>query len=208
MLRPHPPEDLISSQVEVELFIPSPQLQEWAMDTFIASGAPLENEVHRHLQGATIGFLWSGMGNSRHGNVVVGQAELMPPPVMGRWAKARAVQQLVEWFGDVPDFLITLDARYADQCSDATFCSLVEHELGHCGQSKDKYGMPAFTKDGRPKLAIRGHDLEEFVFIARRYGVGSAAGAARAFVEAANQRPLIAEADIAHACGTCLLKAA
>ena len=173
------------------------------MDTFIASGAPLENEVHRHLQSATIGFLWSGMGNSRHGNVVVGQAELMPPPVMGRWAKARALQQLVEWFGDVPDFLITLDARYADQCSDATFCSLVEHELGHCGQAKDKYGMPAFTKDGRPKLAIRGHDLEEFVSIDRRYGVGAAAGATRALVEAAKETPLIGRASISQACGTC-----
>jgi hypothetical protein len=29
---------------------------------------------------------------------------------------------------------------------DATFCALVEHELSHCGQERDEFGMPRFKK--------------------------------------------------------------
>lgn len=36
-------------------FIPAIELTEWAMATFIADGAPLENLDHRHLKSARIG---------------------------------------------------------------------------------------------------------------------------------------------------------
>lgn len=109
----------------------------------------------------------------------------------------------------VPDFLITIDAHYAAQCDDAEFCSLIEHEMLHAGQERDMFGAPKFTKAGRPKFAMRGHDVEEFVSIVRRYGVGASAGSTRALVEAANQKPLIGGVQISQACGTCrLLRAA
>lgn len=200
MQRPHPPADIF--EIGAPSFVPSSDLEEWARQSFIDPDAVMVNEEHGHLNQARIGFLWTTTPNSRAGNRIVGQCELMPPMAMGKWQKARAEQQIEAWFGFVPDFLITLDASYAVQCDDAEFCSLVEHELLHAGQEMGPFG-PKFRKSGQPAFAIRGHDVEEFVSIVRRYGVGAAAGATRALVEAANQSPLIARASISQACGTC-----
>lgn len=202
--RPRPPASLLGGDgaTTATPFMPSEDLRAWAFATFIDEAAPLLNEDHVHLRDAQIGFLWCSLPNARGGNAVVGQAEL-PSIQGGWWARARFVQQLEAWFGLVPDFLITLQADFADQADDATFCSLVEHELYHCGQERDGFGAPKFTRDGRPKLAIRGHDVEEFVGVVARYGVGAAAGQTRALVEAANAGPTIAAADIATCCGTC-----
>jgi hypothetical protein len=200
MLRPMPPLDMLEG--DGPTFLPSPELEAWARATFIDPDADLVNEEHQHLNSARLGFCWTIVANSRAGQRIVGQCEIMPPMAMGKWAKARAEQQIGEWFGAVPHFLITVDAMYAAQCDDAEFCSLVEHELLHAGQEMGPFG-PKFRKDGSPAFAIRGHDVEEFVSIVRRYGVGAAAGATRALVEAANQRPEIATARISQACGTC-----
>jgi hypothetical protein len=190
-------------------FAPAPELASWATDTFIDEDASLLNEEHAHLRHASLGFMWTTVGNARAGHRIVGQCEIMPPAVMGKWARARAIQQIEEWFGALPDFLITLDAHYAAQCDDAEFCSLVEHEMLHAGQELDMFGAPKFRKSGKPAFAIRGHDVEEFVSIVRRYGAGAAAGATRALVEAARQRPEIGGVQISQACGTCrLLRAA
>lgn len=190
-------------------FRPSPELEAWARATFIDPDADLMNEEHQHLNSARLGFCWTTVANSRAGQRIVGQCEIMPPMAMGKWAKARAEQQIGEWFGFIPHFLITIDAHYAAQCDDADFMSLIEHECLHAGQERDPFGGPKFRKDGSPAFALRGHDCEEFVSIVRRYGVGAAAGATRALVEAASQRPLIATAQISQACGTCkLLRAA
>jgi hypothetical protein len=121
---------------------------------------------------------------------------------MGKWQKARAEQQIVEWFDHVPDFVLTFDAGYAESCNDAHFCALIEHELYHCGQERDEFGMPRFKKStGLPAFCIRGHDIEEFVGVVRRYGPD--ASGVRAMIEAAAEGPTIAAADIGFACGTC-----
>lgn len=202
MDRPQPPEGLFASVTGT--FMPSPDLREWAYDTFIAEDAPLLNEEHAHLRYAKLGYLWTSVPNGRHGRAVVGQCEPGTPRAMGKWAKARAELQIEEWFGEVPDFIITLDASYASRCGDAEFCSLVEHELLHAGQERDIFGAPKFRQDGRPAFTMRGHDVEEFVSIVRRYGVGAAAGDTLALVEAAQRAPEIATASISQACGTCL----
>ncbi|MDV6320963.1 putative metallopeptidase, partial [Chromohalobacter sp. HP20-39] len=106
-------------------------------------------------------------------------------------------QQLAEWFGRVPAWLITLDAEYCANCSDAEFCALVEHELYHIGQETDAFGAPAFTKDGLPKLFLRGHDVEEFVGVVRRYGIGDSNGMLAKLVSAANCTPEVARIDVA-----------
>lgn len=201
--RPSPPSAILEPTGSAS-FVPAPELAEWARSTFIAEDAPLANEDHRHLDAAEVGFLWTNVRNSRQMRTVVGQAELgQPRGSMGKWPKARAEQQIEAWFGTVPDFLITIDAHYASQCNDASFCALVEHELYHCGQERDEFGGPKFTQDGRPKFAMRGHDVEEFVGIVRRYGVGAAAGDTFALVEAAKAGPQIARATIHGACATC-----
>ena len=202
MSRPRPPADLLDLIPERN-FAPSHDLADWARTTFIDDDAALMNEEHRHLQFARLGFLWTAVGNSRHGRTIVGQCEPGAPRGLGRWSKARMEQQLEDWFGSVPDFLITLDAAYAAQCGDAEFCALVEHELLHAGQERDVFGAPKFRRDGSPAFAMRGHDVEEFVSIVRRYGVGAAAGDTLALVEAARAGPQVAPVSIASACGTC-----
>jgi hypothetical protein len=187
---------------EAAPFFPSPALKAWASDTFIRNGAELENQDHEHLKDANIGFLWTTVANSRHMMTIAGQAEL-PKFQGGKWSKRRQEQQIEQWFGSLPDFLITLDANYASQCDDASFCALVEHELYHCGQERDEFGGPKFTGMGTPKYGIRGHDVEEFVGIVRRYGVGAGGGQTLALIEAAQAKPQIARAKITAACGSC-----
>ncbi len=189
-----------------ERFEPSPELRDWIVDTFIAEDGDLHNPDHLHLAAAEIGVLWTNADNSRNMRVVIGQAELMPPMAMGKWQRARAIQQVEDWFGCVPDFLLTFHAAAAESMDDTGFCALVEHELYHCAQARDQYGMPKFSRDtGRPIFAIRGHDVEEFVGVVARYGASP--DVAR-LVEAANARPTVALADIRAACGICALKAA
>lgn len=204
-MRPRPPEQIFD--IEGPSFLPAPDVSEWIDDTFIQAGSEIENPDHAHLQHATIGVLWTSVANARQGRSVIGQAEEGSPRAMGRWAKARAVQQVVEWFGEIPDFIITLDASYCAQASDIEFCALVDHELYHCAQDRDDFGAPKFRKDtGRPAFTMRGHDVEEFIGVVRRYGADAAG--VRALVDAAAQQPTIARVSIAQACGTCLLKVA
>jgi hypothetical protein len=200
MIRPRPPADML---LAFPYYRPSRELEEWARETFLEPDSELFNEEHRHLEFAALGFLWAAESNSRHGRQIVGQCELGEGNIPGRWRKGRHEQQLREWFGCVPTFVITLDAGYASVCGDAEFCVLVEHELLHAGQQRDEFGQPKFRKSGEPAFAMRGHDVEEFVSIVRRYGVGAGAGDMLALAEAAQARPQIAAASIAEACGTC-----
>lgn len=205
--RPRPPAHLVEKLRHPAGFEPAPELEHWARETFTAAGAQLENSEHRHLRLARVGFLWTNVANSRGGSGIVGTAEI-PSVKGGKWLRGRLEYQLCEWFGDVPDFLVTLDAVYARQVDDAGFCSLVEHELYHCGQARDKYGCPKFRKDGSPVFSMRPHDVEEFVGVVRRYGIAAAAGRTADLVLAANLPPSIAPAQIAAACGACLRIAA
>lgn len=204
MNRPMPPHETLGNSAE-PVFAPAPELIAWARETFIDDGAPLLNADHRHLCWASIGALWTNVPNGRAGRRVVGQCEMGLPP-MGKWGRARMERQLLDWFGEVPTFLLTFDAEYATSCSDAEFMALVEHELYHAGQKRDPFGAPKFRKNGLPAFAIRGHDVEEFVGVVRRYGAG--APDVQAMVDAANVGPAIADVKIAQACGTCRLRVA
>lgn len=196
MNRPHPPGQLSGA------FEPDVGFADWIKATFIAGDGPLKNPDHEHLADADIGVLWTRTPAVRHMNAIAGQAEI-PRFQGGKWSKRRQEQQMEEWFGEVPDFVLTFDANYAQQCDDMTFCALVEHELYHCSQERDQYGAPRFNSMGMPIFAIRGHDVEEFVGVVRRYGVGAAAGQTLALIEAAQRGPEIGKAKVAAACGTC-----
>lgn len=202
-LRPCPPADLVNEVIG--RFVPDENLGDWIRSTFIDPTGPLHNPDHAHLIHAEIGVLWTNINNARNMRAVIGQAELMPPMAMGKWQRARAEQQVEEWFGRMPDFLITLHACAAEIMDDATFCALVEHELYHCAQKMDPFGAPAFGSDGRPRFAIRGHDVEEFVGVVARYG--ATADVAR-LVRVANAGPTVAMANVSRSCGTCIRLAA
>ncbi|WP_429498942.1 putative metallopeptidase [Robbsia andropogonis] len=169
--------------------------------------SPLFNDDHKHLRQADIAYLWATVENKRQMRRVIGQCEEVTFRCCA-WQKGRQEQQMEEWYGRVPAYLITLDAVYANECSDLEWCALVEHELFHIAHKQDEFGAPAFTREGLPKLGIRGHGVEEFVGIVRRYGVGGAAGETAKLVSAAMQAPEIGHADISRMCGTCLLRAA
>lgn len=187
------------------IFEPAPDVLDWIRRTFLDEDSPLYNEEHKHLQDAQLAVLWTSYPNRRQGMTVLGQAE-MPAFRCGAWQKGRQEQQLVEWFGDIPDFLITLYAPYCAQATDREFCALVEHELTHCGQARDEYGNPKFKRDtGEPVFAMRGHDVEEFVGVVRRYGPTSQA--LQDMVAAVQDGPEVAGINIARACGSCQLKA-
>lgn len=200
--RPMPPLDL-NEEIEGR-FVPSPELAEWAHSVFIAEDAALVNEDHAHLRQADIGFLWTNVENSRRGRRIIGQAELGEPQgAMGRWAMARAKAQVRGWFGEVPDFIVTIAALYAAECGDAEFAALVEHELYHCAQEHDTFGAPRFSRYGLPIWTMRGHDVEEFVGVVRRYGADAAG--LRQMIDAANRSPEIGPASVAHLCGNCAI---
>ena len=185
--------------------VPAPELGRWVQEAVLTDDCALHNPDHAHLIDADVEFMWASSAFSKKGRTVVGQAE----PVMfrvGGWQKARQEQQMTEWFGRVPSFLVTLAADYCAQCSDAEFCALIEHELYHIAHDTDEFGAPKFDKTfGTPKLVLRGHDVEEFVGVVRRYGVSPEV---TRMVDAAKQSPEVANLDISRACGTCLLRAA
>ena len=202
MSRPAPPEDLLQA-ASISLR-PAPEVWEWIVEQILTEGGSLFNEDHVHLRDATLCVAWASQAFHKKGRTVVGQAELVMFRA-GGWQKARQEQQMEEWFGLVPNYLITIAADYCAQCSDLEFCALIEHELYHIAQATDKYGQPAFTEEGMPKLKMRGHDVEEFVGVVRRYG---ASADVQALVDAANSPAEVGKLNIARACGTCLLKSA
>ena len=206
-LRPMPPDLLFDDSNWIKHFVPADGIAHWVATTLLDESSPLYNGDHNHLHFADIEYLWAATANNRQMRRVVGQCEEVTFRA-GAWQKGRQEQQMKEWFGRVPTYLITLDAHYARECSDVEFCALVEHELMHVGQKTDEFGAPVFNKDGSPKLGLRAHDIEEFVGIVERYGVGGPDSAIARMVRAANKGPTIANLSIAQACGTCLLKAA
>ncbi|MGN8104641.1 putative metallopeptidase [Pseudomonas sp. 22072] len=207
MDRPMPPASLLDLSELSDFCIrltPAPEVWEWLQTQILADTGSIHNEDHAHLLDADIQVMWASSSFAKQGRTVLGQAEQVAFRA-GGWQKARMEQQMRDWFGDVPAFIITLAADYCAQCCDTDFCALVEHELYHIAHANDKYGQPAFTKEGAPKLEMRGHDVEEFVGVVRRYG---ASPYVQALVDAANSPAEVGKLNIARACGTCLLKLA
>jgi hypothetical protein len=197
--RPMPPMDLMA-------FKPAPEVLDWVNREILAEDGRLHNPEHQHLIGADLEVLWAPGGFAKQMRRVVGQAEEVTFR-SGGWQKLRQEEQFLAWFGRLPTFLITLDAHYAQDCSDADWCALVEHEMYHLAH-KHEMGVPKFTKEGRPKLTIRGHDVSEFVGVVRRYGMGDPAGELAQLVKAAQKSPEVSPIRISQACGTCILRVA
>ncbi|MGU3347365.1 putative metallopeptidase [Pseudomonas monsensis] len=204
MDRPYPPPSIVEQADFRMRLSPAPEVWDWLQAEILADTGSIHNEEHAHLNDADIRVMWASAAFTKKGRTVVGQAEQVAFRA-GGWQKARMEQQMMDWFGDMLAFIITLAADYCADCSDADFCALVEHELYHITQATDKYGQPAFTQDGLPKLEMRGHDVEEFVGVVRRYG---ASPAVQELVDAANNPAEVGKLNISRACGTCLLKSA
>lgn len=185
--RPMPPFNFIDAFVAPYIqLIPATEVLEWVNAQIISDDGDLSNPDHCHLADADIGIMWASYAFEKQGRTILGQAEQVAMRG-GGWQKARMVQQMHEWFDRVPEFIITLAADYCAQCNDLEFCALVEHELYHITQATDEFGAPKFNKDtGQPVLKLRGHDVEEFVGVVRRYG---ASVDVQAMIDAAAKQP-------------------
>jgi hypothetical protein len=181
-------------------YVPSPAWSAWVWDVLIAGDGALCNPDHAHLRRAEIGVLLTNETNERKGRRVLGTAREGPPSGT-TWAKGQKRQQIERWFGDVPDFLITLDGfwmhRRAQEDDAAAILALVEHELYHCAQ--DGYNR----RTGKPKWTMRAHDVEEFVGVVRRYGAGAPADQTARLAEAVRAAPDVASASLDGLCGQC-----
>ena len=204
--RPYPPVNFTGENwLPYTPIIPASEIGEWVSQSILSEEGRIYNPDHIHLLDADVAFMWASGAFEKKGRYVLGQCEQVMLRA-GGWQKARMEQQIHEWFGRIPKFIITLAADYCEQCSDLEFCALVEHELYHIAQATDDYGAPKFNKEsGMPVLTLRGHDVEEFVGVVRRYG---ASKDVQEMVEAANRPAEVAHIDVARACGTCMLKLA
>ena len=202
--RPMPPEWLFA--LDTPNFTPAPELWDWIKQVFLNPESDMFNIDHIHLgtfHYPNIAVMWAKTGFTKQGRQVIGTTEKVMINA-GGWKKERQEEQYIQWFQWVPDYIITFDASYSKIANDVDFCALVEHELYHIAHKKDQWGTPQFNREtGLPKLAIQGHDVEEFTGVVRRYG---ASKDVQKMVEAANQRPELTRADVHYACGTCYLK--
>lgn len=204
--RPLPPVNFTGENwLPYTRILPAPEIGEWVNQHIISEEGRIHNPDHAHLADADIAFMWASGAFDKNGRTVLGQCEQVMMRA-GGWQKSRMEQQMYEWFGRIPKFIITLAADYCEQCNDLEFCALVEHELYHIAQATDEFGAPKFNKEtGMPILKLRGHDVEEFVGVVRRYGASTEV---QELVDAANKPAEVAHLDVARACGTCMLKLA
>ena len=127
MNRPYPPKEAteLSDLADIGIRLtPAPEVWEWLGAQVLAEDGEIHNPDHAHLLDADVRVMWASSSFEKAGRRVLGQAEQVAFRA-GGWQKARMEQQMRDWFGDVPTFIITLAADYCSQCSDADFCALV-----------------------------------------------------------------------------------
>ncbi|OXS91445.1 putative metallopeptidase [Acinetobacter baumannii] len=209
-IRPFPPTDFIDQADEEEAIrlTPAPDLKKWVVANYLTIGGPLHNPDHDHIAELIhdneefLAFAWASSACMAKKRMVLGQCE----KVMfnqGGWKKARQEQQMRDWFGYVPVYLITIDASYCDQATDRDFCALIEHELYHIGVERDEDGDPLISEmTGLPKHYLAGHDVEEFVGVVKRYGPSKNV---KRLIEVAKNPPFVSNLDISKCCGNCVI---
>lgn len=154
--RPYPPVNFTGENwLPYTRLIPAAEIGEWVNQNILSEDGRIHNPDHAHLLDADVAFMWASGSFAKSGRIVLGQCEQVMMRA-GGWQKARMEQQMHEWFGRIPKFIITLAADYCEQCNDLEFCALVEHELYHIAQATDDYGAPKFNKEtGMPVLKLR-----------------------------------------------------
>jgi len=187
---------------------PAPELKEWVVNNWLTLGGELHNPDHDHIAELLhdneefLAFAWASSAAVAKKRMVLGQCE----KVMfnqGGWKKARQEQQMRDWFGFVPQYLITVDAAFCEQASDRDFCRLIEHELYHIGVERDEDGEIIYSDmTGLPKHYLAGHDVEVFFGETKRWGADDSV---KRLVEIAKNAPFVSETSIAACCGNCVI---
>ncbi|EPG8150831.1 putative metallopeptidase, partial [Acinetobacter baumannii] len=158
-IRPFPPTDFIDQADEEEAIrlTPAPDLKKWVVANYLTIGGPLHNPDHDHIaemlhdNEGFLAFAWASSAYTRAKRMVLGQCEKVMFQ-QGGWKKARQEQQMRDWFGFVPVYLITIDASFCEKANDSEFCALLEHELYHIGVERDSDGEIIYSDHtGLPK---------------------------------------------------------
>lgn len=209
-IRPFPPTDFIDQADEEEAIriVPASDLKNWVVANFLTLGGPLHNPDHDHIaemlhdNEGFLAFAWASTAYTRAKRMVLGQCEKVMFQ-QGGWKKARQEQQMRDWFGFVPIYLITIDASFCEKANDNEFCALIEHELYHIGV--DLGGRRIIKKSdhtGLPKHYLAGHDVEEFIGVVKRWGANDSV---KRLVEVAKNPPFVSDLDISKCCGNCVI---
>lgn len=142
----------------------------------------IELNEHRHFldEEIPVDFLLRVVPKVKAGRRQLGMAII--PTVQGE-LKGLFEQLLAQWLGRMPHFLIILDQEFWTEADQVTRMALLEHEMMHIKQERNKDGDLKFDRDGNAVFGIVGHDLEEFNYIVRKYGAWK--GDIAAFLEAA-----------------------
>ncbi len=209
-IRPFPPTDFIDQADEEEAIriVPAPDLKNWVVANFLTLGGPLHNPDHDHIaemlhdNEGFLAFAWASTAYTRAKRMVLGQCEKVMFQ-QGGWKKARQEQQMRDWFGFVPIYLITIDASFCEKANDNEFCALFEHELYHIGVERDSDGEIIYSDHtGLPKHYLAGHDVEEFIGVVKRWGANDSV---KRLIEVAKNPPFVSDLDISKCCGNCVI---
>ena len=209
-IRPFPPTDFIDQADEEEAIriVPASDLKQWVVANFLTLGGPLHNPDHDHIaemlhdNEGFLAFAWASTAYTRAKRMVLGQCEKVMFQ-QGGWKKARQEQQMRDWFGFVPIYLITIDASFCEKANDNEFCALFEHELYHIGVERDSDGEIIYSDHtGLPKHYLAGHDVEEFIGVVKRWGANDSV---KRLVEVAKNPPFVSDLDISKCCGNCVI---
>lgn len=213
--RPFPPLDFLdetkeqlASGMEPPIKLtPAPELKDWVVKSFLTIDSPLYNPDHDHITELLdhdvtfLAFAWASSSFKGKQMMILGQCEKVIFNV-GGWRKARQEQQMREWFGFIPTYLITLDASFCENTTDRNFCVLIEHELYHIGVQRDDDEIIYSTQTGLPKHYLASHDVEEFFGVVKRWG---ASESVKRLVNIAQNPPFVPDLDVSKCCGTCAI---
>jgi hypothetical protein len=128
------------------------------------------------------------MRTERH---IRGTKQTLGMMALPRWQGSLAplaTWMLEQVLGEMPHFIMVLDAEWWLEAPPRNREALVFHELKHAMHSVDKDGERRFTPDGLPAWAIREHDVTAFNAEVTRYGAWSED--IRAFLSAAGANRL------------------
>lgn len=214
--RPYPPPALFEEDLE-GAFARAEDVEEWIRRNFIEPDGVFFDDVHEPLQDAYIGVLWATKEVRIRGLVPAGTASMPQRSVghMSGHAKEMWLWQMRRMFGTedepgaVPDFLITLTAKWAARCEDVEFCATSMHELLHCGQETldgKRDGPLRFKKNGSRVWTMWPHGVETFPEVAAAFG--AVERGVKDLAAALSKPPRFGAAEIDIACGICMARAA
>jgi len=129
---------------------------------------------HQHLVDNDVSIGWLMRNDTKHkGNKVeLGSVHDVGAIFQGGF-KALGLQLLAGMLGELPTFLVVLDAGFWGGASDTERQALVFHELAHVQQALDRFGAPRFDRDGLPVFKVVEHDVSAFNSEVARFGAWS-----------------------------------